>query len=251
MGYSKGVMAAGVVLLGLATATEATAQTTGLYIGLGAGANFRQDSDLTLQGNGAAMARRMGLGTDGTLGFKGASPAVAVSLGWDFGALRAELEFSYRDNDVDSLSIPGIRGKTTLTGSANTYAVMANLFYDIEPLRARVGVPVTPYIGLGAGYAWSEYNEIIMRNGVGGAGTYGVDGRFAYQAIAGLSWDLSGLVRGLSLTTEYRYFAVLDQTVSFGAQLGRFGFRDGEVKATNRNHAVMVGLRYAFWTPAR
>jgi opacity protein-like surface antigen len=234
----------------LATVQGAVAQTEGLYIALGAGLNLRQDSDLTLKGTGAAAANGIGLSTDGTLGFNGVGPVVHGTLGWGFGSLRAELEFSYRNNDVKSLSLSGIPGDPSLSGSADTYAVMANLLYDVRPLRFTLGVPVTPYVGLGAGYAWSSYREIMMRTAIAGAATYGVDGRFAYQAIAGLSWDLSGLAPGLSLTTEYRYFAVLDQTVSFGAQIGRFGFRDVEVEATNRNHGFLIGLRYAFRSPS-
>jgi OmpA-OmpF porin, OOP family len=249
MAHTK-IVAAGSMTLLLGVATGAGAETSGPYIAVGVGANFRQESRLTLQGAGAEAARRLGMGTEGQLGFGGAGPAALGSLGWGFGTLRAEVEFSYRSDDVDALSVAGIPGRPSLSGSASTHAVMANLLYDLVPLRFQAGVPVTPYLGLGGGYAWSSYREIVMRSGMGGAATYGVDGRFAYQAIAGLSWDLSGVTSGLSLTTEYRYFAVVDQTVSFGAQLGRFGFRDAEVQATNRNHALLLGLRYAFWTPA-
>lgn len=234
----------------LALATPAAAQTYGPYVAAGVGVNFREQSDLTLREPEASMARRLGLGTSGRVGFSGGGLVAQGSAGWGFGALRTEAEFSYRTNDVDSISLTGIPGKPSFSGSADTYAVMANLIYDALPLRLRLGVPVTPYLGLGGGYAWSAYRNIIMRSGSAGAGTYGVDGRFAYQAFAGLSWDLSGLVRGLSLTTEYRFFGVADQTVNFGAQLGRFGFRDAAVEATNHNHALVVGLRYAFSTPA-
>ncbi|MFC7475521.1 outer membrane protein [Dankookia sp. GCM10030260] len=227
-----------------------TAPTSGFYIAAAAGANWRQDADLTLQGAGADTARAMGLGTTGKLGFAGAGPVAVGSLGWGFGnGLRAEVEFGYRSSDVDAVSVAGYPAHPTLSGEASTHAVMANAFYDFHRLGWRVGVPVTPYAGLGGGYAWSSYDRITARSGNDGSMTYGVDGRFAYQAILGLAWDLSGIARGLSLTSEYRYFAVLDQQVEHGARFGRAGFRDARVDTTNRNHALLVGLRYAFRGP--
>lgn len=234
----------------LATGSMALAQVTGPYIGAGAGANFRQNADLTLKGQGADTARAMGIGTTGTLGFDGAGPVALGSLGWGFGnGIRAEVEFNYRNNGVGSVSVAGYPAHPTLSGKAHTHGVMANAFYDFNGLGWRAGLPVTPYIGLGAGYAWSSYDHVTARSGNDGSMTYGVDGRFAYQAILGLAWDLSSVVQGLSLTTEYRYFAVLDQQVEFGAKLGRAGFRDAQVETTNRNHALLVGLRYTFRTP--
>ena len=237
-------------LLLLATSGAALAQVTGPYIGLGAGANFRQAADVTLKGQGAERARALGLGTTGTLGFDGVGPAVLGSLGWGFGnGLRAEIEVHYRNNSVGSVAVAGYPAHPTLTGTAHTHGVMANALYDIDGLGWRAGLPVTPYIGLGAGYAWSSYDRITARSGNDGSMTYGVDGRFAYQAILGLAWDLSTVAPGLSLTTEYRYVAVLDQQVEHGVKLGRAGFRDAQIETTNRNHALMVGLRYAFRGP--
>lgn len=230
----------------LAAAGQVRAQTLGPYIAAGAGANFRQDAEFSLRGAGADMARAMGIGTEGRLGF-GTGPVAFGSLGWGFGnGLRAEAEFSYRSNPVGSVSVSGFPGHPSLSGTASTHAVMANLFYDPNGLGWRIGLPVTPYLGLGGGYAWSAYNRIMARNGNDGSMTYGVDGRFAYQAILGLAWDLSRVAPGLSLTAEYRYFAVLDQQVEHGAKLGRTVFRDAQLDVTSRNHAILVGLRYAF-----
>jgi len=235
----------------LAAPFPAGAQVVGPYIAAGAGANFRPEADLTLRGSGADAARAMGIGTTGRLGFSGAGPVALGSLGWGFGnGLRAEAEFSYRSNSVGSVSVAGYPAHPLLSGSASTSAVMANLIYDVRGLGWRAGVPVAPYLGLGGGYAWSAYDRITARSGNDGTTTYGVDGRFAYQAILGLAWDLSSVAPGLSLTTEYRYFGVLDQQVEHGAKLGRAGFRDAQLEVTNGNHALMVGLRYAFRTKA-
>jgi OmpA-OmpF porin, OOP family len=241
------------VILGgllLAAGGPAMAQVTGPYIGVGAGANFRQDSDLTLKGSGADTARAMGIGSTGKLGFDGAGPVALGNLGWGFNnGIRAELEFSYRSNGVGSVSIAGYPAHPQLTGTTSTSAVMANVLYDVRGLGWRLGVPVTPHVGLGAGYAWSAYDRVMTRSGNDGSMTYGIDGRFAYQAILGLDWDLSSVKRGLSLSTQYRYFSVLDPQVEHGVRIGRAGFRDAKVETTNHNHALIVGLRYAFRSP--
>jgi len=56
---------------------------------------------------------------------------------------------------------------------------MANAFYDFAWLGWRAGVPVTPYVGLGGGYAWSAYDRVLSRSGNDGSVTYGRHGRFA------------------------------------------------------------------------
>ena len=250
MTFTKTVFPGALALL--AATTPAWAQTSGLYVAGAAGANFRQEADLSLDGAGAEAARMLGVGSSGTLGFAGAGPVVLGSLGWGFGnGLRAELEFNYRQNDVDSVSVAGYPAHPVLSGSTSTHAVMANVHYDIPRLGWRVGVPVTPYVGLGGGYAWSAYDRVQTRSGNDGSMTYGVDGRFAYQAILGLAWDLSSVASGLSLTTEYRYFAVLDQQVEHGAKIGRASFRDAQIGVSNRNHALLLGLRYEFRSRVR
>ncbi|MBK1659673.1 outer membrane protein [Paracraurococcus ruber] len=235
-------------VLGLGLAQGAARAEGGPYVNLGIGVNFREQSDLMLRGATADQGRRFGLGPQGRLGFSGGGLVALGSAGWSFGAVRAEAEFSYRTNDVASVALAGFPGRAAFSGSSDTYAAMANLVWQPATLRFDLGVPVTPHLGFGLGHAWTAYREIIMRTRSAGIGTYGVDGRFAWQAIAGLSWDLASLRPGLSLTTEYRYFSVPDQQVKFGAQVGRHGFRDGTLGATNHNHALVIGLRYQFWS---
>ena len=98
------------------------------------------------------------------------------------------------------------------------YGGMVNALFDLD-----VGSPyIYPYIGAGAGYAW------ISRR-LGGAGPFGgldsedTHGSFAYQAIAGVSFPIPWVV-GLSLTAEYRYYALQgDQTYSVPSPVSPFG----------------------------
>ena len=67
-----------------------------------------------------------------------------------------------------------------------------------------------PYFGLGAGIADSELSGV--HSSTAGGFRFSPRGwsvNFAYQGIFGLSFPLAA-VPGLSLTTEYRFFGVLD-----------------------------------------
>ena len=248
MSLRKIALLGGISLLALTQG--AAAQTTGPYLGLGLGANFRQDADLALQGDMRGAVRRLGMDGTGRLGFDNPGVTALGSLGWGFGnGLRAEVEFSYRRNDAGSLSVSGVPAQAAASGHGDTYAVMANALYDITQARRYLGGVGTPYVGFGLGYGWSNYHRIMVQAGTQGAATYGSDGGFAWQAIAGLAWDLSRLLPGLSLTTEYRYVSLADQSVSLGARVGRMMMRELPVEASNHNHALLLGLRYAFRGP--
>jgi outer membrane protein OmpA-like peptidoglycan-associated protein len=185
----------------------------GFYVGAGAGLNWLQEQ--TFSGTGGADASF-------DLGFGG-----VISLGWGFGnGIRAEIEGSYRQNDVDQVA----RG--TGRGTATSYGVMGNAFYDFHGLIAGI----VPYVGVGAGYMWHEHDNVGI---AGGPRSNGSDARFAYQAIVGAAIPIDA-VPGLALTAEYRYMATLDQSIP--NTFTRLGSSD----VTPQNHSVFLGIRYAF-----
>ena len=248
MTFTKSVVFGGLLL---AAGGPALAQVTGPYIGVGAGCEFPPGFRPDPEGTGCRHRPRNGHRQHRQARLRRGQVRLALgNLGWGFNnGIRTELEFSYRSNGVGSVSIAGYPAHPQLTGTTSTSAVMANVLYDVRGLGWRLGVPVTPHVGLGAGYAWSAYDRVMTRSGNDGSMTYGIDGRFAYQAILGLDWDLSSVKRGLSLSTQYRYFSVLDPQVEHGVRIGRAGFRDAKVETTNHNHSLIVGLRYAFRSP--
>ncbi|WP_160000739.1 OmpA family protein [Roseomonas sp. 18066] len=238
-------------MLALPLAGAATAQTvpvTGVYLGAGAGVDFQMDSDTEASGGLQNTLRARGVNRSGKAEF-GTGGVGVLSLGWGFGnGVRAEIEGNFRRAEFDSYSgnaplAPWGAGR----GTASTYGVMANTFFDFHQL----GWPVVPYIGAGIGYAWTNFDNARATSRVTGErlSIDDTDAQFAFQGMAGASLPISA-VPGLALTAEYRFFGTLDNEVkatltpASGAAPQR-----GKVELDNYHHSFLVGLRYAFNQP--
>lgn len=238
MSLKKALLAATVLSLPVAAQAQ---PITGLYIGGGVGANYHENSDATVSGAGG----RVNLGS-GSIRTNWGYTALG-SIGWGFGnGLRVEIEGNYRNNGVRSVS-----GAFTSGGTIHQYGVMGNALYDFNFLNWNLaGVSVTPYVGAGVGYVFSDWRNVYGRSAAGRVRIDDRDGQFAYQGIGGVAFGLDQLVPGLSLTGEYRFMGTLDPelnvtaTNSAGAIVGA-----GTYKPTNYNHSILVGLRYAFNAP--
>ena len=221
---------------------------SGVYIGAGGGANFmqRERNDSIIESGRPAIALSGGTARD--TGVTGVG-----SVGYGFGnGLRIELEGDYRYNRISKSS--AVYSLASDGGREQKYGPMANVMFDLD-----IGSPyVFPYIGGGAGYQWvdEQRRTTYSYNFSGPPGrtpntssifTNGVDSSFAYQAIAGLSFPIPPVV-GLSLTAEYRYFALAGDrtfTQTFTGTAVTPGRQ--QLKVTNDyNHSLMLGLRYAF-----
>ena len=108
---------------------------------------------------------------------------------------------------------------------------MVNVLYDFNGLTPIV----VPYVGLGAGYQW--VNEDVTSAAGLPSNLDKTKGAFAYQAILGAAFPIAP-VPGLAVTAEYRFMGLSGERTYNGLELGN-----------NFNHALMVGLRYAFWSP--
>jgi hypothetical protein len=269
MGRRLPLMAATALSGGLLAALPAAAQTTawnaqpvtGLYVGLGVGANWVGETSLSQSGATTAALRANGLpAPGGELSFS-TGVATVGSLGWGFGnGLRAEMEFAYRYNDVDNITGFGRLGTSgqlaNQGGQQQTAALMFNLLYDFQIASMPWAVP---YLGAGIGMAWTDWGGSRLSFGSRTTGINSVlvkyDGseyNFAYQAIAGVAFPIAS-VPGLAVTTEFRFFGTLenkfDTTTTFfspttGRQIGNSV--TGSVDANNYNYSLMVGLRYNF-----
>jgi outer membrane protein OmpA-like peptidoglycan-associated protein len=212
---------------------------SGLYLGGGAGANWLQNTTL----NGAVnntLGRKVE--NEFEVGYAG-----VLSLGWGFGnGLRAEIEGNYRSNDVSDTRVSGasISSRASGTGTAVSYGAMANVLYDFNLGSALGGL--MPYIGVGAGYIWHDYQDVGVRYASGEKIVYNGDtGAFGYQAILGAALPIAS-VPGLAVTAEYRFMGTLGHDIN--GSVNQTGQPNARVNSDidNFNHSLLIGLRYAF-----
>ncbi|AHJ62126.1 Outer membrane protein A [Granulibacter bethesdensis] len=221
----------------LAAPVAAKAQpVTGLYVSGGVGVNLQQNQTVNAGGifSGAGFNTRSEPGVTGQ-----------ASVGYGLGnGLRAELEGFYSWNDLRSIKSSG---PTSSSGKNEKAGAFVNLLYDFD-----LGLPVYPYVGVGAGYVWNH--NVINSVGAGGNDALHYDkstDNFGYQGIAGLSYPLP--VPGLSLTAEYRFMGLLDPQPAAGGAVYTYGANGsvsqarGNMKFGNDfNHQILIGVRYAF-----
>ncbi len=224
----------------LVTSLPAFAQpVSGIYVGLGGGANFLQDETIQLSPELPFGKDRFGVGYTGL-----------ASAGYGFGnGVRIELEGNYRHNDLQHFL--GTSFPTEAGGRQENYGAMVNALFDMDIGKSWL----YPYLGVGAGYAWTHLDtHYAGTNYPYVENTGGTFGNLAYQAMFGLSVPVPWVV-GLSMTAEYRFFSVLEPEHFSGSGLGTagaFGPRPYEFSRSNQditsdyNHSVLLGLRYEF-----
>jgi outer membrane protein OmpA-like peptidoglycan-associated protein len=163
--------------------------------------------------------------------------------------LRLELEGNYRTNDVDNIEIRGVNAPRP-SGTVRTYGIMVNALYDF-----RLG-PVMPYVGVGAGMAWNDYDNVGFRQSTASNSASinagGTNSAFAYQAILGIAFPIDS-VPGLALTAEGRFFGTTGDDIDGRANgqitINGQTFRDREsvkFSTDNYNWSILFGVRYNF-----
>lgn len=211
----------------MALPIAATAQpVTGVYVGGNAGVNIMQDESAQVTAGrasaGGFLKPRVG-------------PAVSLDLGYGFGnGLRAELAGVYRYNTFSGSGTGGQEQK---------FGPMVNVIYDLAfPILS-----VQPYVGVGAGYQWTqERNLYITRNNVFARTRTDSEGKFAYQAIIGAALPITSMP-GLALTADYRFMGLLgDRNYPGAVQVGAVAVPANVRLRDNFNHTIMIGFRYNF-----
>lgn len=155
------------------------------YVGLSAGANDLHDIS-------ASTAFSWIYNTDFDTGY-----ALSANVGyrWPTG-LRAEVEFTYRDNNVSSLVANPGGPASSPDGDVTQYTLMANVLYDFHVLD-------DVNLSLGAGLGASDASFDIHGYGVpvivdAGSSNWS----FAWQLIAGASYSMSP---DTEFFVEYKY----------------------------------------------
>ena len=231
------------VLLAALPGLAAAQPVLGPYVSLGGGAGFLQDQ---------SVRPFHGLGPSPRDYRFDAGAAADAAVGYGLGnGVRLEVEGDYTSNHVRGarLSAPtGIRGVALQAGGhEQQFGGFANALYDFG-----LGLPVTPYLGVGAGYQEIGLDHVTSSL-PGVTNNTGIEnrGNFAYQAIAGLGVAVPG-VRGLSLGVEYRFVGVLTPPAFDRGPSGRtVNGTPLNYRATFGNifnHEALLSLRYAFDT---
>ncbi len=223
---------------------------TGPYVSLGAGGTYIQDQTLTRVNVPALGAFSYGGDNNGHIRVDGnviGSGAIGYGLGNGF---RIELQGDYRRNTITGFS--SLNGG----GHQEQYEGYVNVLYDLD--LAPFGLPIQPYIGVGAGY-----DQVKFENGhaVGAGGASGTDpifiretntqGNFTAQGILGVAYNLDSIMPGLALTAEGRVSAIPESQDYHGQFFApgvatRINFRTDNTI----NYAGLVGIRYALFQPA-
>jgi len=212
-------------------ASSGQAQARDFYISVLGGANWARDfSAVVTTGN-----------TDGQLsghvdtGFM-IGGAVGVHLDRWLQGLRAELEASYRRNRLhgDWSTTDGPESGP-FSGHESTFAIMANLWYDID-----CGSKFVPYIGGGAG--WSRHrvsfvaadvDDLSTTNGPSSSVQIERSG-FVYQLGAGVNYEVMHDVR---LGLGYRFFHAQDLKAIL-----EIDSNEAPLKINGDNHTVALSL---------
>ena len=214
-------------------AASAAEPISGFYIGAAAGGNYMQDEPIT--GVKGFNPSNLNLTTD-----VGGVGVLSAGYGWGNG-IRTEFELNYRYNGLHSITGPNGNSATfhgSNSGSEQKYGPMPSIFYDFTTLSP----DIVPYVGLGVGY-----QEVMEKLSINGTTKSKSEGAIAGQAVIGAAFPIAS-VPGLAITADYRFLYVAgNRTYSVNVA----GHSPQSVTLGNDfNHAVLLGVHYAFGTAA-
>ena len=161
-----------ILLAGLLfVASAASVFAAGPYVGVAGGVSLIHDSDVSSTGEPTfEVTYDTGYG-------------INASVGYNFDGARLELEYGYKEADMDTVAGYSVSG-----WDATFMSYMVNGYFDIKTQAA-----VTPYIGAGIGLINGEMND----NGYKSDDTV-----FGYQLMAGLGIALD---RNVTIDLSYRF----------------------------------------------
>lgn len=204
----KKILVTAAALAVLSVPMSSMAADNSVYVSGNIGVGMATDSDIDNMPERAGTAK-MTLDA----GFLGTG-----AVGYDFaGPFRAEAEYGWQKNDIDTLSYSNRFGNFN-QGDLKTQTIMANAFYDVD-----TGSPWSPFVGAGIGWAKVDLNTPALPFGDN-------DDVFAYQLMAGVAYNVS---ENLAIDAQYRFFGTQDATIQ-GADF-----------SMNSND-LMLGIRYSF-----
>lgn len=206
----SGISAAAIICMSSFPFVAHAQPVTGPYVGLGAGTSIGMSTKGKADNYAGHLFTRPSFTGDG-------------AIGYGFGnGFRVQLDGDYAHSTLHKFDIGDTQ--TRLHGRSNTSGFMADALYDMN-----VGLPVYPYVGVGAGYQWQALKQT-------GLGTK-TDGSFAYNLIAGTSYPIDA-VPGLSATAQYTFMQMPQKREFDGVKYGALN-----------NNIFELGLRYQLFQP--
>lgn len=204
----KKILVAAAALAVLSVPMSSMAADNSVYISGNVGLGMAMDSDIDNMPDLAGTAK-----ATFDAGFLG-----TAVVGYDFaGPFRAEAEYGWQKNDLDTLSYSNRIGNFN-QGDLKTQSLMVNGFYDVD-----TGSPWSPFVGAGIGWAKVDLNTPALPFADN-------DDVFAYQFMAGVAYNVS---EQLAIDAQYRFFGTQDATIQ-GADFGM------------NSNDLMLGIRYSF-----
>ncbi len=204
--YRKPILFSLVLAAALCWPLNALAQGTGMYFSVFGGGTYVEDSEIDNSG-GSEYTFDTGWNVGG-------------AIGHDYGNFRAELELAYRENDFDTLEIPGFAPIPALNGeNISAFTYMVSFYWDFHNNST-----ITPYIGAGIGGATIEISDDF--------GFDDDDTVLAYKGSAGISLNLAP---NMDLLLDYTYLATTDPE-----------FLGGSLEMEYATHNLSGGLRFRF-----
>ena len=199
---------------------------TGPYVSLDGGLAIHPANDFNYHSLGVTGTLQWNLGY-----------TVMGGIGYGFGdGIRIEVDGDYVNNGASKAN--GTNGDMSISGHERNYGGMANLFYD---LPVSLPVPLTPYIGAGAGYQFVDYHPFV---GNSVERIFQSRGSFAFDVIGGVAYDIPQ-VPGLAVTAEYRFMDLTANRNYFGN-----GVRGLVAVGPEVSHSFLIGVRYQLFHPA-
>ena len=188
----------------------------GWYLTVGGGAIWPSGQNLHINGTDF----------NGHLGYGGGF-SVDGGIGYDFGAIRAELTYGYSDPSLNDVYV-NRAGDFDASGKVNKNDVMASLYWDVIPFGR-----FTPYIGGGIGYTYLSFPS--FNGGSYYNPPYHDKGLFGWQAKVGLSYALA-----------YNWDVYAEGTFSGTGNAQFAGVNFGSYQDVG----AKLGFRYRFAKPA-
>ncbi|MEM9845924.1 MAG: outer membrane beta-barrel protein [Pseudomonadota bacterium] len=146
--------------------------------------------------------------------------------------LRAEVELSYGENDIDGINFSGngLAPEVGVGGDISHTSLLVNGYWDFQ-----TNGPLTPYVGAGLGVGFVDTSAVYGP----GVRLDSSDDVFALQLIAGASYDLS---ESTALFADVRYRQFFDVSADRITPAGGLASVSDDISLTSFN----VGVRLNF-----